>query len=78
MTGITLDIAREHLETWLEAEETVSAGQGYTIGSRTLTRANLTEIGNRIKYWDNKVNALESAAKNGGRSKIRRVVPRDL
>lgn len=78
MAGITLDIAREHLETWLEAEEAVSAGQGYTIGSRTLTRANLTEIGNRIKYWDNKVNTLENAAKNGGRSKIRRVVPRDL
>ena len=78
MAGITLDIAREHLKTWLEAEETVSAGQGYTIGSRTLTRANLTEIGNRIKYWDNKVNVLENVAKNGGRSKIRRVVPRDL
>lgn len=78
MAGITIEIARKHLETWLEAEEKVSAGQGYTIGSRTLTRANLTEIGNRIKYWDNKVSALESAAKNRGRSKVRRVVPRDL
>jgi type I restriction-modification system DNA methylase subunit len=78
MAGITLEIAEKHLQTWLEAEEAVSTGQGYTIGSRTLTRANLTEIGNRIKYWDNIVKNLESVAKNKGRNKVRRVVPRDL
>lgn len=78
MAGITLEIAEKHLQTWLEAEEAVSTGQGYTIGSRTLTRANLTEIGNRIKYWDNIVKNLESIAKNKGRNKVRRVVPRDL
>jgi hypothetical protein len=75
MAGITLEIAEKHLQTWLEAEEAVSTGQGYTIGSRTLTRANLTEIGNRIKYWDNIVKNLESVAKNKGRNKVRRVVP---
>lgn len=78
MAGITLEIAEQKLNTWLEAEEVVSTGQGYTIGSRTLTRANLTEIGNRIKYWNNMVAKLENAAKNHGRNKVRRVVPRDL
>lgn len=78
MAGITLEIAEQKLNTWLEAEEVVSTGQGYTIGSRTLTRANLTEIGNRIKYWNNMVAKLENTAKNHGRNKVRRVVPRDL
>ena len=78
MAGITLEVAKKHLETWLEAEEMIAAGQSYKIGSRTLTRANLTEIGNRIKYWDNKVNALENVTKNHGRNKVRRVFPRDL
>ena len=62
----------------MEAELIVTTGQSYTIGSRNLTRANLTEIRNAIDYWNNKVKAFEIAEKNGGRNKVRRVVPRDL
>lgn len=78
MAGITLETAQKHLDAWLEAELTVTTGQSYTIGSRVLTRANLTEIRNAIDYWNKKVIALDNAKKTGGRNRVRRVVPRDL
>lgn len=78
MAGITLETAEKHLNAWLEAELTVTTGQSYTIGSRVLTRANLTEIRNAIDYWNKKVIVLENAKKTGGRNRVWRVVPRDL
>ena len=51
MPGITLEIAQKHLDAWLEAELACTTNQSYTIGSRTLTRADLAEIRNTIKYW---------------------------
>lgn len=78
MAGITIEIAKEHLDIWLEAEIIVATGQSYTIGSRTLTRANLNEIRKTIDYWENKVSAIEKSNKNNGRNRILRVVPRDL
>ncbi len=78
MAGITLETAQKHLDAWLEAELTVTTGQSYTIGSRTLTRANITEIRNMIDYWDGKVKQLEVLQKRGGRNRIKRGVIRDL
>lgn len=78
MAGITLETAQKHLDAWLEAELTVTTGQSYTIGSRVLTRANLTEIRNAIDYWNKKAIALDNAKKAGGRNRVRRIVPRDL
>ena len=75
---ITLKEARKHLAEWMEAELQVTTGQSYTIGSRTLTRANLTQIGKRIDYWSGKVAELENAARHGGRNRAFRAVPRDL
>ena len=49
-----------------------------TIGSRTMTKANLTEIRKSIEYWQGKVTELENAAKYGGRNRAKRFVPRDL
>jgi hypothetical protein len=78
MAGITLEVAKKHLDAWLEAEMTVTTGQSYTIGSRSLTRANLTEIRNSIDYWNGKVAELENVKKTGARNRTYRVVPRDL
>lgn len=78
MAAITLKTAQKHLDAWLEAEMAVTNAQSYTIGSRTMTKANLGEIRKSIEYWQGKVNALENVAKTGGRNRIRRVVPRDL
>ena len=78
MPGITLEIAQKHLDAWLEAELACTTNQSYTIGSRTLTRADLAEIGNTIKYWAGIVTKLEAARKYGGRNRTMRIMPRDL
>jgi hypothetical protein len=78
MAGIDLTTAKAHLAAWLEAELAVTTNQSYTIGSRSLTRANLSEIREQIKFWENKVSQLENLEKRKGRNRITRVVPRDL
>ncbi len=78
MAGITLKIAKKHLNAWLEAELEVTTNQSYTIGSRSLTRADLSDIREQITFWEGKVAALENLEKRGGRNRIIRVVPRDL
>lgn len=71
---MTLERARIHLDAWYKAELSVSTGQSYSIGSRSLTRANLPEIGKQIVYWENKVKELSGKK----RRKAMRYVPRDL
>lgn len=78
MASISLETAKKHLETWLEAETEVAINQAYTIGGKSFTRANLGEIRKQIEYWNNKVSALENLAKNKGRNRVYRIVPRDL
>jgi hypothetical protein len=73
-----LEIARKHLEAWLEAELEVTTHQSYTIGSRSLTKANLSEIRKQIEYWTNEVERLENIEERGGRNRVFRVIPRDL
>lgn len=78
MAGINLEIAKKHLEAWLAAELEVTTHQSYTIGSRSLTKANLGEIRKQIEYWKNEVARLENLTTRGGRNRVFRVVPRDL
>lgn len=75
---ITLDRAKLHLEAWLDAELAVSQGQAYTIGSRSLTRANLAEIRKQIEYWKKQVDELEVMSKGGRIRRGKRFIPRDL
>lgn len=70
--------AETHYNKWLEAELEVTTHQSYTIGSRSLTRANLSEIRRQIEYWANQIDKLDNIIKNGGRNRVYRAVPRDL
>lgn len=72
----TLEEARENLAIWLEAERAVATGQSYRIGTRSLTRANLSEITERIRFWRGEVSRLSCGRKSGVR--VMRIVPRDL
>nr|DAY07835.1 MAG TPA: head to tail adaptor [Caudoviricetes sp.] len=76
--GISLEIAKKHLDAWLTAELEVTTHQSYTIGSRSLTKANLSEIRKQIEYWSDQVARLENIEKRGGRNRVYRAVPRDL
>lgn len=78
MAGITLKIAEKHLNAWLEAELQVTTNQSYTIGSRSLTRADLSDIREQITFWEGKVAQLKNQQQRGGRNRIIRIVPRDL
>ena len=73
MSVITKDVAREMLSLWLDAERAVTTGQSYSIGTRSLTRANLAEISERITYWRNELSKLESGRKG---MRVWRGVPR--
>jgi len=73
-----LEIARHHLNAWLEAELELTTHQSYKIGSRSLTKADLGQIRKQIEFWQNRVAQLENAEKRGGRNRVVRVVPRDL
>ena len=78
MAGITLETAKRHLDEWLEAEMAVTNAQSYSIGSRSMTKADLAEIRKSIEYWQNKVTQIENIKKSGGRNRVKRFVPRDL
>lgn len=64
MAGITLVQAQAQLTAWIAASTSVATGQSYTIGGRSLTRANAAEIRESIKFWDEKVQTLT----RGGRA----------
>lgn len=76
MSWITIEEARAKLQMWLEAEAAVATGQSYKIGTRSLTRASLSDIRQQISFWRNEVAKLESGRGSGMR--VFRAVPRDF
>ena len=63
MAGVTLTQAQAQLDAWIAASLAVASNQSYSIGGRSLTRANATEIKNMIDYWENRVLQLTSPAR---------------
>lgn len=76
MAGITLAQAEAKLTLWLAAEESLAVSQSYEIevegNRRSLTRADLAEVGKRITYWQGWVTRLSGAA--AGTSRTRTIV----
>ena len=75
---ITVERAKTHLNAWLDAELAISTGQSYTIGSRSLTRANLTEVRKQIEYWKNELTKAEINESGRKVRRSQRFMPRDL
>lgn len=72
MAAWTLEEAKLHLKTWLDAEMAVATGQSYQINGRRLDRANLYQIREQIKFWRDEIKGLEGKRRTFG------VIPRDF
>ena len=70
-----LERYRKRLEMYYEAEEAVLLNQEYTIGTKSLKRADLSTIRAAIKELENQIESLETT---GGKIKTGRFIPRDL
>lgn len=70
-----LEIKKNRLKLYYEAEEKVLNSQSYTLGSKTLTRADLTSIQNMIKKLEGEIASLEQYGTMKRRSV--RIVPFD-
>lgn len=74
-----IDKYKARLEMYYKAEEAILDGaQQYSIGSRSLTRANLGDIRTMISTLEDEIDSMESELKNGSRRKCIRVIPRDV
>lgn len=78
MASEQLTIAKSRLAAYYDAEMAVLSGQAYTIGTRSLTRANLAEIRKAISELEKQVEELKSLDVGKGRRKAYRITPRDL
>lgn len=75
MPWITIEEARENLTMWLDAERAISTGQSYKIGTRSLSRADLSMVASRIAFWRNEIEKLENGQQG---LRVVRAVPRDF
>lgn len=73
--GIPYEVAKQKLQMWLDAMDAIATGQSYTIGSRSLTRANLNDIQSQIVYWSSIVTKCESGHKS---IYVQRAIPQDF
>lgn len=74
--AFTLDEAKQLRAAYLAAQLAVATGKSYTIGTRTLTRADELFISRKLAEYDQLVDALTNGTGAGVR--MFRVIPRDL
>lgn len=70
-----LEIKKERLKRYYEAEEKILNSQSYTLGSRQLTRADLAKVQSMIARLESEIAALESRGTT--KRPIRRAIPID-
>ncbi len=68
--------AKEMRAAWIEAEKALTTGKSYQIGTRSLSRVDLSEVRDAIDYWTNEIARIENLAV--GRGRAYRIIPRDL
>lgn len=70
-----LDKLKKRLEQYEEAEEKILNAQAYTMGSRSLTRADLPYVQKMIQSLEDEIDLLETRGTTGRRAA--RLVPMD-
>ena len=76
MAHYSVKVCKERLALYMDAEAVVLTGQSYTIGGRSLTRANLADIRKGVDYWSDKLAEAETAEATGRNGIcMRRAIP---
>lgn len=74
-----LERKKKRLDMYYKAEEAILGGaQSYSLGSRNLTRANLSEIRKMIDQLEDEIDQLAATASGRKPRKAFAVVPRDF
>lgn len=78
MALLSAQLCRERIAMWLEAEAALSTGQSYAIAGRNLTRVNLDDVMQQIRFWKGQLDAAV-AAETGirQRPRMKQYVPTD-
>ena len=71
------ELLNKRLKRYIDAEEAVLLGQAYTIGGRTLTRANLSTIRKAIEYLISCGASIDDEEKAKKPMYIKRILPID-
>lgn len=71
---LELERAEKRLNLYYKAEEAILSGQEYSLGSRKLRRADLSEVQSMIRTLEKEVKSLEA----GGKNIVVRAVPLDI
>lgn len=69
-----LERTRRRLDLYYKAEEAILTGQEYTIGSKKLRRADLSDVQEMINKLEKEVKSME----HGGKNRALRAVPLDI
>lgn len=74
-----LETLQNRLQQYIDCESAILDGaQEYVIGSRRMTRADLAEIAEMIKYLEREVTQETSRESGKGKNRMFGVIPRDL
>ncbi|MGG4452321.1 DUF6148 family protein [Brevibacillus porteri] len=75
MSRVKLEEAKTMYKLWSDAERALASAQSYTIAGRSLTRADMSTVLERKKYYGRIIDELETGRR---RSKVRSITPFDL
>lgn len=75
MSRVKLEEAKTMYKLWSDAERALASSQSYTIAGRSLTRADMSTVLERKKYYGRIIDELETGRR---RSKVRSITPFDL
>ncbi len=71
---LELERAEKRLDLYYRAEEAILSGQEYSLGTRKLRRADLSDVQSMIRTLEKEIKSLKA----GGKNMVVRAVPLDI
>lgn len=67
---------QEMYDAYIKAEKAILSGQSYSIGDRTLTKANLKDVIAAREKWGSLLNSAVDESGQVGGIRVKRIIPR--